>query len=218
MATLPPSESQLGIDEERSLLSQETLARENIESLPTHSPQEDLEDGGFKHMISASRTAWQRFNGHGRRPVGFFKSLKAVVLSSCAFIPLQWPFLGLTPDPRHKLHGDLNSVCLAFPLPTMGRDDNLLVYVLTTLGIGICCSFTDDRCLWASVLPRYHPFGKTLRMVWRADGAIPRIDLGRSAHNQPEQYRRSHSCHHSLAEVRVSGLTRIPRPPSHHCP
>lgn len=105
MAMFPPSESQLGIDEERSLLSQEIPTKGNSYSLPTHVQHGDLEDVGSKpepdnFMISASRTAWQRFNGHGRRRVGFFHSLKAVILSSCAFILIVVAFLGTHSGPQ----------------------------------------------------------------------------------------------------------------------
>jgi len=57
--------------------------------MPSCAQHVDLEEFKLKpgkFMLSASRTPWQRFNGHGRKRVGFFQSLKAVALSSCTFI------------------------------------------------------------------------------------------------------------------------------------
>lgn len=83
MAMYPPTERGLGVDEERTLLSEEVLT-----SLPTHVQQDsgDLEGAQLKpgnSLTSVSRTAWQRFNGHGRRRIGFLQSLKALFVSSC---------------------------------------------------------------------------------------------------------------------------------------
>ena len=59
--------------------------------MPAHVQHADLEEVESESelgnlMVSAPRTAWQRFKGHGRKRVGFFQSLKALALSSCTFI------------------------------------------------------------------------------------------------------------------------------------
>ena len=69
--------------------------------MPAYAQHVDLEEvepkpGNF--MVSTSRTTWQRFNGHGRKRVGFFQSLKAVALSSCTFIIVPF-FPGAHPGP-----------------------------------------------------------------------------------------------------------------------
>ena len=90
-AMYPPTEKQLGVDEERTLLAEEALTGGYRNSLSIHPRGSDLEEVQIKpgnSLTSASRTAWQRFNGHGRRSIGFLQSLKAVILSSCAFVPI----------------------------------------------------------------------------------------------------------------------------------
>ena len=89
MSVHPPSERQFSADEGRTLLYGEIQPGGGNYNMPTYVQHVDLEEtepklGNF--MVSTSRTAWQRFNGHGRKRVGFFQSLKAVALSSCTFI------------------------------------------------------------------------------------------------------------------------------------
>ena len=48
-------------------------------SLPTHS-----ENSQRNSLTAAPKAAWDRFNGYGRKRIGFLQSVKAVVFSSCA--------------------------------------------------------------------------------------------------------------------------------------
>lgn len=114
MAMYPHTEKGFRVDEERTLLSEEAPTHEDRHNLPTHVQRDGSEEGQLKPgnpLTSASRTAWQRFNGHGRRPIGFFRSLKAVALSSCAFILIVMIFLEIHFRPQ-----DLNLMLVLIPL------------------------------------------------------------------------------------------------------
>ena len=77
----------------------------------------------------------------------------------------------------------------------------------TITRVEIHYTFADlGRCLLVSMLPVHHSFGETLRLVWRTDDDIPRIDLGRFARDYSQQRRGSHPCHHSSVQLRVSRL------------
>ena len=84
MATPPPSEKPFK-DEELNLESGRVLSHADNPTLPTHVQHSDLEN--IERELGGRLThAWRRFNGYGRKHVGFFGSVKAVVLSSCGFI------------------------------------------------------------------------------------------------------------------------------------
>lgn len=98
MATRPLSEKPSGVDEEMSIALQRVATNVDGHNLPTHVQSNGSQDGGSKPgnpITSASRNAWARFNGYGRKRIGFFQSLKAVIFSSFLnvlflFLPLAW--------------------------------------------------------------------------------------------------------------------------------
>lgn len=132
MATLPPSEKPSGTDEEL------TLARDRVEraltngdkhNLPTHVQHSDLENVELKHSDPLT-TAWNRFNGYGRKRIGFIESVKAVIFSSCTSTPT---VLGccrnLLRIPRFERVIGFSSTRLGFPLRSLGRQQDLCVCV-----------------------------------------------------------------------------------------
>lgn len=87
--TYPPPERQFSVDEGRTVLSGEIQPSGSDHNMPPYVQHVDLEQVNPKpgyFVVSTSRAVWQRFNGHGRKRVGFFQSLKAVALSSCTFV------------------------------------------------------------------------------------------------------------------------------------
>ncbi|KAF9653776.1 hypothetical protein BDM02DRAFT_3182767 [Thelephora ganbajun] len=101
MATQPPSEKPLGTDGELTLVSERLLTgltNGDDHNLPTHVRQSDSEKVELKPSnpsTSALRAAWERFNGYGRKRVGFLQSVKAVVFCSylnmlLVFLPFAW--------------------------------------------------------------------------------------------------------------------------------
>ena len=117
MARLPPSEEQLGIDEERTLLSDEleALADGGRDNLPTHVQHSDFKDvdlNSGNYVASTARAAWERFNGHGRKRIGFLRSVRAVICSSCTLIPIDVAFL----DIYYFGRSDLNVMVVFIPL------------------------------------------------------------------------------------------------------
>jgi len=90
--------------------------------LPTHTQRDSSGDVEPKVASSLSaKAAWQRFNGHGRKRIGFFESVKAVVLSSCTFISIVFDCLEFIPDPRLERVVCIPSIRLGFPLQRLGR-------------------------------------------------------------------------------------------------
>jgi len=87
MTTHPPSEKSLGKNRELAPAPIERVPTNgDYYGLPTHVQLSDSENVGPKPGGSSTATAvWERFNGYGRKRVGFFESVKAVVLSSCTF-------------------------------------------------------------------------------------------------------------------------------------
>ena len=106
MSTHPPTEKPAGIDEEQALL-------------PTHL---GIVEPKHRHLDTTPRAAWDRFNGRGRKHVGVFQSIKAVILSSCTSFPVVVD-CSLYLPPIHRLERviGLHSRRLGFPLPTLGR-------------------------------------------------------------------------------------------------
>ena len=91
MATLPPSEKPLGTDEELALAPGRAQTNGGGQTLPTHvqrSDSDDVEPKPGNPLATTPRAAWDRFNGRGRKRVGFFQSVKSVVLSSCSSLPI----------------------------------------------------------------------------------------------------------------------------------
>lgn len=74
--------------------------------------------------------AWNRFNGHGRKRVGFLQSIKAVVFSSCTSATTisgcSWNLLRV-PRPERVVAFPSNRV--GFPLPSLGRKQDFRMYV-----------------------------------------------------------------------------------------
>lgn len=130
----PPTEKPLRDDEERTLLSEEVLNGGNRQSLPTHVQRNDSEEVHQKlgdSLTSAGRTAWQRFNGYGRRHIGFFRSLKAVVLSSCTFTHIVVTVvLRSTSDSRLEHIVDSHTTRLDFSLSRVGSKEDFYACVL----------------------------------------------------------------------------------------
>jgi hypothetical protein len=97
MATHPPSEKPFGVDEELTITSERVLTNGDDHSLPTHlqpNGSMSVEPKPGKDLTSV-KNAWARFNGHGRKRVGVFQSIKAVFTSSCTFIPVAVIVLGI---------------------------------------------------------------------------------------------------------------------------
>jgi hypothetical protein len=88
MATRPPSEKPLRADEGLTPASGRALSNADSLILPTHAQHSDLENvepESDNPLTSIPKAAWKRFNGYGRKHVGFFDSVTAIVFSSCAF-------------------------------------------------------------------------------------------------------------------------------------
>jgi len=100
MATHLPTNNPSGMAREPAL-SRDALVGAYGDSyiLPTH--HEDVEPKHGMHFATSPKAAWDRFNGRGRKRVGFLQSAKAVALSSCMSIPPSPPILSkLTSDPQ----------------------------------------------------------------------------------------------------------------------
>ena len=120
MAALPPSEKTLGTGEGQVLLT--NGGRGNLPThVRQHSDPENIEIEPVQRAMSGPRAAWERFNGHGRKPLGLFQSIKAVVFSSCTFISIvcgcSWNSLRIS---RLERVVGLPSDRLGFPLQTLG--------------------------------------------------------------------------------------------------
>jgi hypothetical protein len=122
MTTHPPSEKPLGTDGEPVLARDRTgsVATNGDGHLPTHVQHNDPENVEHKH--TRARSAWNRFNGYGRKRVGFFQSIKAVVFCSCTSILIVFsrPW-NLLRTPRLERAVGLPSNRLGLPLPPLGR-------------------------------------------------------------------------------------------------
>ena len=98
--------------------SRQALTNGGSNGLPTHSGDVDPK---YQHLGTTPRAAWNRFNGHGRKRVGVFQSIKAVLFSSCISFPVvlrcSWNSL-LLHRPERVI--GLHSRRLGFPLPTLG--------------------------------------------------------------------------------------------------
>jgi hypothetical protein len=179
MASLPPSEKPLGTDEKLAR-TERVLTGTNGDShnLPTHVQNSDSGNVELETDKSMTRAAWDRFNGHGRKHVGFFQSVKAVVFCSCTFNPTassrSWNLLRI---PRFERVVDFPSIRLGFPLRPLGRQDDFCMCV-PSLGSGFTARLLIGVVFGVSMLPLYHSFGETLRLVWRPNDVIPRTDLG----------------------------------------
>ena len=90
MAARPPTEKPSRTDEEVTLASGQVLHNTDSLILPTHvqSSESDVELESGNLLKSAPKAAWRRFNGYGRKRVGFFASVKAIVFSSCVSISI----------------------------------------------------------------------------------------------------------------------------------
>ena len=135
MAMYPPTKKRFGVDEERTLLSEEIPTDGDRNNLPTRVQRDGSEEILLKpgnSLTSASRTAWQRFNGHGRRRIGLLRSLKAVVLSSCMFNPITpTPSSNSLWTPRLKRVANSHTIGLDLSLPTLGSKEDFCAYVLS---------------------------------------------------------------------------------------
>lgn len=98
MAAHPPSEKQLGLDEELTIPSERILTNGDNHNLPTHVQPNDstnVEPKPANPLTSLPKNAWARFNGYGRKRIGILQSIKAVAASSCMFIPFAVSVLGI---------------------------------------------------------------------------------------------------------------------------
>jgi len=124
MAARPPSEK-LSKDEELTRAPGRFLSASNADSLvlPTHAQHNDsdnVEHESDNSFTAAPRAAWQRFNGYGREKIGFFDSVKAVVFSSCVFIPSFSVVIAIHfKSPRLERVVDFPSIRLGFPFQTL---------------------------------------------------------------------------------------------------
>lgn len=125
MATHPPSEKPSKVDERLTRAPGRFMNASNADSLvlPTHAQHSDsdsVEPGPESHFTTSPRAAWKRFNGYGRKKVGFFDSVKAVVFSSCVFTPSFSVVIAIhIKSPRLERAVDFSSVRLGFPLQTL---------------------------------------------------------------------------------------------------
>ena len=207
------------MDEEVPLTSGAALRSTDNLTLPDYVRHNDPESSGFMaaHTVStASMTAWQRFNGHGRKRVGFLASIKAVVFSSCLFIPIVSVVIGIYPGfLRSEPFFGFPSIRLGFPPQTLERRQDLCVYVPPSGFKYPIRSLIRADLPFLSMLPLHHPFGEAFRVVWRANGSLPRIVPGRLAHNHSQQYRRSYSGYRPSGQVRVSEIIPTCHVPPH---
>lgn len=91
MATRPPSEKPSKADEDLTLPSGRVSGNADSFVLPSHiqhSGSENVEPEPGHHLRAVPKAAWKRFNGYGRKHVGFFDSVKAILFSSCVFISI----------------------------------------------------------------------------------------------------------------------------------
>ena len=109
------------------------------------------------------------------------------------------------------------STRLGFPLQTLAPRQDLCVYVPQLELKYLIRLLIGPSLPLVSMLPLHHSFGEAFRLVWRANGALPRIVPGRFAHNHSQQCRGSHSGHRPSSQVRVSELIPSHHPPSHSC-
>lgn len=91
MATHSPSEKPLG----EELASKPVFTNGDDHNLPTHLQPNDSENNLRDAPGSIPRNAWARFNGHGRKRIGFRQSIKAVLTASylnvlILFLPFAW--------------------------------------------------------------------------------------------------------------------------------
>ena len=131
----PPAGEWVGVDEEPTLLSEEVLTDGDRNNLPIHVQRDDSEETLLKPgNSSALRTAWRRFNGHGRRRIGFLQSLTAVVLFSCMFPPIAvTSFKNRLQTPRLERVADSHTIGLDFSLPPLGPEEYFCTHVLRPL-------------------------------------------------------------------------------------
>ena len=155
-------------------------------TLPTHLQHSDSEDADVEHgsiLAAAPRAAWRRFNGYGRKRVGFLASVKAVVFSSCAFASVVF----LTVIGFDFESADLNVLLILLPFAWAshfkhwGQNTTFACachrwgvkrrnpFIRLLIGAGV---------YGISMLPHHHPFGKTFRLVRRANDHLPRVDSG----------------------------------------
>lgn len=103
MAALPLSEKPSGVDEELTIAPGRVLTNGGDHNLPTHVQPNDstnVEPKLADRLTSVPKNAWARFNGQGRRRIGILQSVKAVFTSSCTFVPLVLPVLGIYLGPQ----------------------------------------------------------------------------------------------------------------------
>ena len=164
MATLPSSEKMSRMGEEVPLTSGAALSSTDSLALPDHVQHNDPESGGFVPAQTVSTTpmaAWQRFNGHGRKRVGFVASIKAVVFSSCLFIPVVSVVIGIYPGFLRSEHFfGFPSIRLGFPLQTLARRQDLCVCVPPSGLKYLIRSLIGAGFPFLSMLPHHHPFGE----------------------------------------------------------
>jgi hypothetical protein len=87
------------MEEELAIASERVSTDGDGQNLPTHIQSDDSTNVGLgqgRSLTSIRRNAWARFNGHGRKRIGFLQSVKAVVASSCALVSIVVALLGLS--------------------------------------------------------------------------------------------------------------------------
>ena len=93
MSTRPDEE--LAIARDRA----QRVTNGSSNSLPTahlqHSDSEKAKPKPGHSLTSVPKAAWARFNGYGRKRIGLFQSVKAVLFSSCTFTPSSLALLGI---------------------------------------------------------------------------------------------------------------------------
>lgn len=147
MASHPPSEKPSGADDELALARDQVLTNGDKHNLPTHVQHSDDLEGVEPKPSHSLTAAWDRFNGRGRKRVGFLQSVKAVVFSSCTFTPTgfgsPWDLLRI---PRLERVVGVPPNRVGFPLPSLGRKQDfrmcvpssgsrLAVHLLITVGV-----------------------------------------------------------------------------------
>lgn len=182
MTTHPPPEFEkpFRVDEEQTERILTTNGGDH--NLPTHVQPSDsthVEPKLGHHLTSVTKNAWARFNGHGRRRIGFFQSIKAIITSSCTFIPVV-----VTAVPGIYLGSPvLNALLLFLPFAWLSH----FKHWNENMTFACVCHRSHShplllrsRCRHprTSVLHLCHSFGETLRLVRGANGTLPWIESG----------------------------------------
>ena len=153
MATYPLSEKPSRVDEEQTVGLQRVLTNADVHSLPSHTQSGNSKNVGrppIKTLASASKNAWGRFNGHGRKSIGFVQSVKAIIFSSCTPISVVVAVVE-----TYCVSPDLNAMIIFLPFAWAAHfkhwHENTTFACAYILWIQVRSLFADGFCVCGSV-------------------------------------------------------------------